>query len=158
MSLYRGLSYPLTVKYIQCIDADGQLFGKGLRGGITIMITSPTALTEMKTPIHSQPLATAIFERADKDAKISEALKLFQDVESRWGDVYDIIEFLGGPSQIGKSGLGNEKEARSIKQTANYYRHLGRPRPSLLPTNPPELGRASLFAKKALSLWIESRL
>jgi hypothetical protein len=116
------------------------------------------ALAEMKARMHGQPLATAILERAERDTRIGEALKLYQDVENRWGDVYDIIEFLGGPSQIGKSGLGNAKEAQSIKRTAAYYRHLGRPKPSLLPTSPPELGKASLFAKKALSLWIESRL
>ena len=159
LSLYFGLSYPLTVSYIQSIDAGGQPCGRTIRCSSTIMvITSSTALTEMTTIIHGRPLATAILECAQKDAKISEALKLFQDVENRWTDVYDIIEFLGGPSQIEKSGFGTGKEARAVKQTANYYRHLGRPEPSLLPTNPPTLGKASLFAKKVLSRWIESQL
>jgi hypothetical protein len=123
-SLYRGLSYPFTVDYIQSIDIDGKPCGRTIRASFTIMVTTPTAMTEMTAPIHGQPLATAIFEGAQKDAKISEALKLYQDIESRWADVYDIIEFLGGPKQIEKSGLGTAKEARVVKQAANYYRQL----------------------------------
>ena len=115
-------------------------------------------MTELTKAIKGKPLATAIFESTVKDAKISEALKLYQDVENRWGDVYDIIEFLGGPDGIKKSGLGTMKEAKLVKQTANHYRHQGAQEQYPLSPNPPTLGRASLFAKKALSLWIESRL
>lgn len=158
MSLYRGLSYPPTVNYIQCLDTNGHRCGSRIRGSMTVMITSPTAMTELTKPINGHPLATAILECAQKDAKISEALTLYQDIEPRWADVYDIIEFLGGPKQIEQSGFGTAKEARVVKQTANYYRHLGRPMSALLPPNPPALGKASLFAKKALSLWIESHL
>lgn len=93
-----------------------------------------------------------------KNADVREALKLFKDTEHRWSDVYDIIEFLGGPTQIGRSGWGDKEEARVIKRTAAYYRHLGNPKPSLLPGNPPTLDAASLFAMRALRLWIESRL
>jgi hypothetical protein len=158
MSLYHGLSYPYAVASIQGIDDRGQRSGNTIRSSITILITSPTAFTELTAPIHGKPLATAIFERAQTDAKVTEALKLFQDTESRWADVYDIIEFLGGPNQIEKSGLGTSKEARVVKRTANYYRHLGRPTPSSLPPNPPVLPKASAFAKKALRAWLESRL
>lgn len=158
LSLYCGLGYPLTVSYIQCIDAAGQRCGRTIRSIMAITVTSATAIADMTIPIHGQPLATAIFERSQKDGKITEALKLYQDTENRWGDVYDIVEFLGGPNQIEQSGLGTRKEAGLVKQTANYYRHLGRPEPDLLPPNPPTLAKASLFAKRALSRWIESRL
>jgi hypothetical protein len=158
MSLYNGLSYPPTVASIQCIDAGGQLCGNTIRSSSIIKITSPTAMTELETPIHEQPLATAILESTLKDIKIKEALTLYQDIEHRWADVYDIIEFLGGPKQIEQSGRGGGKVATVVKRTANYYRHLGRPKPYPLPSNPPTLGEASLFAKRALSHWIESRL
>jgi hypothetical protein len=158
LALYRGLSYPISVEYIQNIDDSGQPRARTIRSSITIMIVSPTAIAEMTTQIHGQPLATVIFERAEKDAEISEALKLFQDTENRWADVYDIIEFLGGPKQIEQSGFGSAKEARVIKQTANYYRHLGRPQPATLPKNPPALKNAAFFAKQALRKWIESHL
>jgi hypothetical protein len=57
------------------------------------MVTSPTAITELTIPVHGKPRATAILECAQRDAKISEALKLYRDIENRWADVYDIIEF-----------------------------------------------------------------
>jgi hypothetical protein len=158
MSLYQGLSSPIRVRYILCIDSSGEPCGRAIRGSASFTIMSPTAITEMATLIRGQPLATAIFECAQNDAKIDEALRLYQDMESRWADVYDIVEFLGGPSQIEQSGLGTGKEACVVRQTANYYRHLGRPKPSLLPCNPPTLANASLFAKRALSRWIESRI
>jgi hypothetical protein len=46
ISLYNGLSYPPTVSYIQCVDAGGQLCGKTIRSSLTLMITSPTAITD----------------------------------------------------------------------------------------------------------------
>jgi hypothetical protein len=125
---------------------------------LTLMITSPTAITELTIPVHGKPRATAILERAQKDAKISEALRLYRDIENRWADVYDIIEFLGGPKRIEQSGLGTRKEASLVRQTANAHRHLGSLKPAPLPPNPPTLAKASLFAKQALSRWIESRL
>jgi hypothetical protein len=159
LSLYHGLAYyPLSVGNIAEIDDRGHLRAKAARGSVRVIILSPTAMEEMTTLIHGQPIATAILERAQKDVKISEALKLFQDAEDRWADVYDIIEFLGGPNLIEQSGLGTRKEAREIKQTANYHRHLGRAKPFPLPSNPPTLGEASRFAKRALRQWIESRL
>jgi hypothetical protein len=158
MSLYRGWNCLLNVASIQCIDAEGKRCGNTIRATMTVLITSPTAMAELTAPVHGRPLATAIFEATVKDDKIREALTLFQDTENRWADVYDIIEFLGGPKEIASKRWGTLKEARVVKQTANYYRHLGRPDPSSLPSDPPTLGKASLFAKKALSSWIESRL
>lgn len=158
VSLYHGLSYPPTVAFIQCIDEAGQVCGRAVRGSFTIKITSPTAMSELTKPVRDKPLATAIWESTLTDAKIREALRLYQDFEDRWADVYDIIEFLGGPDQIEQSGFGGGNVASVVKQTANHYRHLGRQNPHPLPSNPPTLREASLFAKTALSKWIESRL
>ena len=158
LSLYGGMSSPVTVNYIQCVDENGQPCGISIRSTITIHMMSPTATTELATPVHGQPLGTAILEASLKDTKIKEALTLFQDLENQWADVCDIIEFLGGPDLVERSGLCTRKEARTIKQTANYYRHLGSPNPSLLPPNPPTLPQASLFARRLLRRWIESRL
>jgi len=115
-------------------------------------------MTELARRIHERPLATAIFESTLTDDTIKEALTLYQDAENRWADVYNIIEFLGGPDQIGQSGFGARTVASVVKRTANHYRHLGHPNTFLLPSNPPTLGEASLFVKRALSRWIESRL
>jgi hypothetical protein len=158
LSLYCGLSYPLTVTSIQCIHPAGHICGNTIRAAQSTVITSPKAMTELAGRIHERPLATAIFESTLTDDTIKEALTLYQDTENRWADVYNIIEFLGGPDQIGQSGLGARTVASVVKRTANHYRHLGHPKSFLLPSNPPTLGEASLFAKRALSRWIESRL
>ena len=104
MSLYNGLSYPPAVKSILCLDTSGQRSSNTIRSTLTFKVTSPTAVTELTKPVDRRPLATAIYERAVRDPNVSQALKLYQDVENRWGDVYDIIEFLGGPKQIERSG------------------------------------------------------
>ena len=41
------------------------------------------------------------------------------------------------PKQTGQSGLGAWKVADVVKRTADYYRHLGRLKPSLLPSTRP---------------------
>lgn len=158
LALYRGLSYRFTVSHIQLIDEGGRPCGTCVRGSITIMIVSPTAVTELATPIHGQPTGTAIYEEALKDPKIKEALALYQDTENRWPDVYNIIEFLGGPDRIGKSGFGTKTKAEVVKRTANHYRHLGASKPNPLPTKPPLLNDAAFFAKRLLRGWLESRL
>jgi hypothetical protein len=158
LALYRGLSYAFTVSSIQCIDDNGRPSGNCIRASLTVMIVSPTAVTELGTPIHGQPIGTAIYEGALKDSKIKEALELYQDTENRWPDVYNIIEFLGGPDGIGKLGFGTKTEAEVVKRTANHYRHLGATKPYPVPTKPPTLNDAAFFAKRLLRGWLESRL
>jgi hypothetical protein len=158
VSLYHGLSYPPTVAFIQCIDEAGQVCSRTVRGSLTMKITSPTAMSELTKQVSDQPLATAIWESTLTDPAIREALTLYQDFEDRWADVYDILEFLGGPDQIEQSGFGAGNVASVVKRTANYYRHLGRQNSRPLPSNPPTLPEAALFAKRALRLWIEARL
>jgi hypothetical protein len=157
-SLYQGLSHPFIVSAIQCIDDNGQIGITSIRGTLALKITSPSAITELLSPIQGHPLATAIFQASLRDDRIKEALTLYQDIEDRWADVYNIIEFLGGPDRIARSGLGDRKLARHVKQAANYYRHLGRPKPYPLPLNPPTLPESASFAKRALREWIQSRL
>ena len=158
MSLYFGLSYRPIVKFIQCLDTGGQPCGNEVRISFTLKTTSRDAMENLTKPIDGRPRATAIFEAAHKDAKIRYALDLYQDIEDRWPNVYDIIEFLGGPKGIKNSGFGTEKETTTVKQTANHYRHLGSQKQFPLPSKPPSLPQAAYFAKKALSHWIESRL
>lgn len=102
MSLYFGLiCYPITTNSIRCIDDEGRFCGNTIRGSLNVMIVSPTAISELTKPINGKPLATAIFEASEKDARISEALKLYQDTENQWADVYDIIDVLRQAIRMG---------------------------------------------------------
>ena len=102
----------------------------------------------------SGSLATAVLSLAASDPAVREALSLGRAEALTWPRIYDIIEFLRGPRSIAKSGLASMTKTDCMKQTANYYRHLGNPKDDKLPSNPPTLRAASLFAADILQQWI----
>jgi hypothetical protein len=59
LALYRGLSYAFTVSYIQLIDEDGRPRGTCVRASRTVMIVSPTAVSELGAPIHAIDVGSA---------------------------------------------------------------------------------------------------
>jgi hypothetical protein len=103
-------------------------------------------------------LATVVLSRAVIDPSIAEALSLVGHEALTWGRVYDIIEFVGGPSSIKKSGFASERKAAHVKRTANHYRHLGNPGKYPLPPNPPTLADARVFAIDLMTKWIVERI
>ena len=113
----------------------------------------------MKTlhPTASGSLATAALSLADSDHAVREALSLVGSGEPSWSRIYDIIEFLGGPRLIAEAGLASKKKTACVKQTANHYRHLGNPQNAKLPSNPPTLRVANLFALDILRKWIAQK-
>ena len=113
----------------------------------------------MKTlhPTASGSLAAAALSLAASDHAVREALSLVGSGEPTWPRIYDIIEFLGGPSLIAESGLASKKKTACVRQTANHYRHLGNPQNAKLPSNPPTLRVASLFAFDILQKWIAQK-
>ena len=117
--------------------------------GSAIKTLSPTA---------SGSLATDVLSLAASDPAVREALSLGGDEALTWSRIYDVIEFLGGPSLIAESGRSSKKKKTTrVKQTANHYRHLGNPQNDKLPSNPPTLRAASLFAFDILQKWIAQK-
>jgi hypothetical protein len=116
--------------------------------GSAIKTLSPTA---------SGSLAADVLSLAASDPAVREALSLGGDEALTWSRIYDVIEFLGGPSLIAESGLASKKKTTCVKQTANHYRHLGNPQNDKLPSNPPTLRAASLFAFDILQKWIAQK-
>jgi hypothetical protein len=158
LSLYNGLSSPVTVSFIEGLDENGRRVSTTIREQIIVNIVSQTASAELSVLVGGNPLGAVILEALPDDIMMREALQLYQDLENRWSDIYDIIEFLGGPEYVERVGVGTRKECRRIRQTANYFRHLGSPRAYLLPPNPPTANEAAQFAKRSLRRWIELRL
>ena len=113
----------------------------------------------MKTlhPTASGSLAAAALSLAASDHQVREALSPVGSGEPTWSRIYDIIEFLGGPRLIAESGLASKKKTACVRQTANHYRHLGNPQNAKLPSNPPTLRVASLFAFDILQKWIAQK-
>jgi hypothetical protein len=64
----------------------------------------------------------------------------------------------GAPRTIEKSGFAPERETRRVKQTANYYRHLGNPKEYKLPSNPPTLYDAGMFAFDLMKGWTAKQI
>jgi len=113
--------------------------------------------TKTLYPTASGSLATAALSLAASDHAVREALSLVGSGEPTWPRIYDIIEFLGGPHLIAESGLASKKKTACVRRTANHYRHLGNPQNAKLPSNPPTLRVANLFALDILQRWIAQK-
>lgn len=157
LALYCGADEALSVAHIYWINAAGEKL-RAIRGVLPINVISSKGLAELKTMSGTQPLGSAVFQAMIRDATVKEALALHGEGGLSWSQVYDIIEFLGGVDVIVKAGYANRKQTRAVRQTANHYRHLGSPKSSPLPSNPPGLAEASEFARTLLKHWLSSRL
>ena len=87
-------------------------------------------------PTASGGLSTDVLSRAATDPSDRSSASLIGHVAPDRPRVYDIIEFLGGERSIEASGLVPRSQARRVRQTANYYRHLGSRRIPRFPAIP----------------------
>jgi hypothetical protein len=143
LALYMGLyEQPLSVYALLRLADDDRLIAR--RRYITVGVNIFRPASQALNPTASGSLATIALSRAATDPEISEALSLVGHDSLTWGRIYDIIEFLGINNRI-------------IKRTANHYRHMGNPKNSPLPKNPPTLAEASRFARDSLRAWISTR-
>jgi hypothetical protein len=124
----------------------------------TMKVTVFTGVGQALSPTASGSVGTAILSVVATDPAMTEALSLAGHEELTWARIYDIIEFLGGERSIEKSDFAPSRETGRVRQTANYYRHLGNPKDFLLPSSPPTLKEASLFAKRLLRKWLATRI
>lgn len=157
LALYCGTTPMLSVAYISWINAEGEP-KRNIRGISTLNVISSKEFAELKEMSGAQPLGSAVFQAIVLDPAVKEALILHGDDALGWPQIYDIIEFLGGVAGVVKAGYATDKQTRSVKQTANHYRHLGSPKKNPLPPTPSTLAQAGAFARGLLKLWIASRL
>jgi hypothetical protein len=157
LALYCGADEVLSVAHIYWINAAGEKL-RAIRGVLPINVISSRGLAELRTMSGTQPLGSVVFQAMILDPAVREALALHGERGLSWSQVYDIIEFLGGVDGIVKAGYADKKQTRTVRRTANHYRHLGNPKSSLLPSNPPGLAEASEFARTLLKRWLSSRL
>jgi hypothetical protein len=157
LALYCGADEVLSVAHIYWINAAGEKL-RAIRGVLPINVISSRGLAELKTMRGTQPLGSAVFQALILDATVYEALALHGESGLSWSQVYDIIEFLGGVDGIVKAGYANKKQTRTVRQTANHYRHLGSPKNFPLPSSPPALAEATEFARNLLKRCLSSRL
>jgi hypothetical protein len=157
LALYTGLySAPFSINSTLILNDDDTIVQRRLYATLNVNIYSGAART--LNPTASGSIATTVLAQAADDPAITEALSLVGYEAPTWARIYDIIEFLGGERSIERLSFAPRRgETRRVRQTANYYRHLGNPNKFLLPLNPPTLPEAALFATGLLKKWIESR-
>ena len=153
--LYLRLVSPFSISSIMVFD--GYILVRRRMWAIIDFNAYGSAIKTL-SPTASGSLATDVLSLAASDPAVREALSLGGDEALTWSRIYDVIEFLGGPSLIAESGRSSKKKKTTrVKQTANHYRHLGNPQNYKLPSNPPTLRAASLFAFDILQKWIAQK-
>jgi hypothetical protein len=157
LALYCGADDIFSVEHIYWINAEGEPL-RTIRGTLPVNVISSKGLAELQSVSATQPLGSAVFQAMIHDLAVNEALTLHGESGLTWSQVYDMIEFFGGVAGIVKAKYANAKQAKTVRQTANYHRHLGSLKKFPLPSNPPTLAEASDFARSLLKRWISSRL
>jgi hypothetical protein len=157
VTTYLGPYSPFSVHSILWINAEGKP-KRSLRAVQKIFVYSPKGLQKLSTYTGTLPLGSVIAHCVATDPAVAEALSLVGECEPGWSQIYDIIEFLGGPKGVQEAGLADKKLTRHIKWTANHYRHLGSRKAYPLPANPPILSKAHVFVVDLLQRWIATRL
>jgi len=153
--LYLRLVSPFSISSIMVFD--GYILVRRRMWAIIDFNAYGSAIKTL-SPTASGSLAADVLSLAASDPAVREALSLCGHEALTWSRIYDIIEFLGGPSLIAESGRSSKKKKTTrVKQTANHYRHLGNPQNYKLPSNPPTLRAASLFAFDILQKWIAQK-
>ena len=159
IAMYCQLFSPFEVGYVQSFTDDGSPGERGIRGVTRIQIYSATEVPELQAISNGQSLGSKLVATAMSDKRLEEALNLIGDgVEFQWPQIYNVIEFLGGSSEIAKKKWATAEQIRKCRQTANHYRHLGSPKRYPLPINPPSQGEATRFALTLLKRWILSSI
>jgi hypothetical protein len=157
LALHCNFTPTFSVQHIYWINGEGEKL-RSIRGSIPVNVVSSTGLAELKGMSGAVPLGSAVLEAINLDPAVNEALTLHGETKLSWGQIYDIIEFVGGVDGVVKAGYANRKKTGSVRQTANHYRHLGKQKNNSLPSNPPTLAEATEFARGVLKRWISSRL
>lgn len=156
LALYLGrFDEPLSVSAIVKLNDNDEVISAQFHASLQIVVTPRAA--DVLNPTASGSVGTAVLSAADVNGAVQEALSLVGRAAPTWGQVYNIIEFLG-MDLIVKFGFARRSEVVRVRQTANHHRHLGNSKKNPLPPNPPTLDEAYKFAFELLKKWIAGRI
>jgi hypothetical protein len=154
--MYVQLYSPLTIGGVNIFSDTGVLLNRTLRDTTQITVYSPNGLQELQNPSGEGSLGSAVVGAAMKNEGVREALAMLGDLE--WPQLYNIIEFLGDVDGIVGNGGATRQAVTDCRRTAAYHRHLGNPKPNLLPANPPSLSEARSLVLDLLKRWMSSQI
>jgi hypothetical protein len=151
--LYAGLISPFEIGYVQPFNEDGVPLRRALRASARFNVYSAAGIEELQNSRGAQTLGSEAVDRAMTDQQFLAALSLIGEDELQWPHIYDILEFLDLEVII-KKKWATRKEVRRLRQTANHFRHLGRPKKNPLPPEPPSLNESRSCVLGLLKKWI----
>ena len=154
LAIYLQLHPAFRVVSILWLNAKGRPFRRSLRSHIKLNTYSAKGVLELASLRGVESLGAVLAHRAAAHVGFREALKLVDERPLRWSQIYDVTELLGGAERIATAGWATKKDTVRVRRTANYYRHLGRPKKDPLPKNPPTLAQTRTFAFNLLKRWI----
>lgn len=156
-TIYLYLFAPLGIRSVLTLDDTGNPIRRRIRESIDVNVFSSTGVQELSTLVGPDTLAAALLSRATTDQALAEALALVGSHPITWPQIYDVIEFFGGPEEMARAGLAPRHVTRRIRQTANHHRHLGSRKQNPLPATPPSLSEARAFSCDILKKWLAKR-
>lgn len=151
--LYARHLSPLEIGYVQPFSETGAPLKRTAQASFTLNVVSAAGIEELRNSRGSQTLGAEIVDRAMTDEPVRAALSLLGQGDLQWPQIYDIIEFLD-PEVIVKKKWATREEVRKLRQTANHFRHLGRPKKNPLPPGPPSLNESRTCVLGFLKKWI----
>lgn len=156
LAIYLGLSHACSVRSMLWLNDLGRPFKRSLRERIMVNVYLPPQKSELVKVVRGETLGSSLTHQAGTNAVLRECLSLIRGETLQWSQVYDVIEYLGGATEIEAAGIAAKASTARVRQTANHYRHLGSKKKYPLPKNPPSLEEARKFTRGILTKWIES--
>jgi hypothetical protein len=158
LAIHQGPIQPLAVRSVLWINSQGRPFRRTLYTKLNVSVCSSQAAPELSPPTGVGSLGSRIIQVAQSNVHLREMLSLVGVEPLSWGQIYDVVEFLGGAAGISKAGFLQEASVERIRRTANHHRHLGSPRKYPLPAKVPTLPQARTEVTEIIKKWIATAL
>jgi hypothetical protein len=139
----------------QVVETEGQRHG-AIKQIVFSVVEQPDEA--LLTADHTGEVrAHRLWNAADTDEDTDRGFRLLREHEVTWPTIYDLIEFLRTRVPIGPDGWISKNELDRYRQTANYYRHMGRDNMQL-PAQVPTLFDAEQLFVPLLRRWLVDAL
>jgi len=155
--LFVRFSRSFELGFTQPYDDQGTPLKRGLRATATLNVVSSKGIEQLSEVREASSRGADVVSLARRDPDVQAGFSLLGDRDISWHQIYDIIEFIG-PAHIVKKKWASKNELRILKQTANHFRHLGRPMKNPLPANPPTIHQCRNVALDFFRRWVLERL
>ena len=157
LAIYAKLHNSVQFKNIVWLHSDGK-YKRHITSSVSFEVYLSRGIDELCDLEINQSFGSKILDISNKNSKVEHLLSLITENPLKWGEIYDVIEFMGDSKGIEKWGFATKTEVNRIRRTANYYRHLGKPDQSILPSQLVSLKEAQEFAEELICKWLNKQV